>query len=699
MSVRGVLFTAAGAAALLASPAFLAFPAWAQAPDAEAVEVVVTAAPYPVSINSATTSIDIVTRAALDTAVPAGIGDMLSGLPGLRSTNYGPGASRPIIRGLSGPRVLILQNGVGLVDASALSPDHAVASEPGEASRIEVLRGPSTLAYGGSGIGGVGNLIDDRTPSTPATHGAEGRVSASYGTGDDSRALSGGVKAGSGPWVVALDAVRRRSDDYAVPVDPVSGRLAAAAGLIPAGDRKVLNSGVDMTAYGGGISYVGAGGFLGVSIKRTLTDYGIPYAQVVPVGPPDPDAEGPVTIDLKQTRIDIKGEHALAFGPFDQARLQIGWADYRHAEIDAATGGIGTQFLSSGAEGRLELVQGEHDGWQGAVGFQGLGRRLSALGDEAFIPSTAVREGGIFTLQRFDSGVWGVEGGLRVDRRSLTADGLAARPTSAAAAAYGVDWRTGPDSRRFTNLSASGAVFYRPTKDWFVSVSVAHNSRAPTEFELFADGPHPGTGGYELGDPTLGKETVTSVEATLRYTGMRGRAEAHLYKADYSSFIDEVRTGAVEDGLPVYQFRRTGADFVGAEVEGSYPVWRGGGRSLSLEGAYDWVRADTDRGVPARIPPWSLTGRAVFESVHVDAQVEVRHVAAQDRIAPLELPTGAYTTVEARVSYKPFHERAVKLFLEGRNLTNQEAREHASFLKDIAPLPGRTVRVGAAYSF
>jgi iron complex outermembrane receptor protein len=128
--------------------------------------VVVTAAPYAVSLDTVTSSVNVVTRDQLDVAPPAGIGDMLNGLPGLRSTFYGPGASRPVIRGLSGPRVMVLQNGVGQVDASSLSPDHAVASDPGEASRIEVLRGPSTLAYGGSGIGGVVNMIDDRVPSS-----------------------------------------------------------------------------------------------------------------------------------------------------------------------------------------------------------------------------------------------------------------------------------------------------------------------------------------------------------------------------------------------------------------------------------------------------------------------------------------------------------------------------------------------------
>ena len=181
--------------------------------DAAPEEVIITAAPYAVSLDSVTTSVEVVNREALDIAVPAGLGDVLNGMSGIRSSAFGPGASRPIIRGLSGPRVMILQNGVGLVDASSVSPDHAVASDPAESTRIEVLRGPSTLAYGGSGIGGVVNMIDDRVPSRAASGGLEGRVNGSYDTVNNGKAFSAGLKAGSGPVVFAADIVRRRSGD------------------------------------------------------------------------------------------------------------------------------------------------------------------------------------------------------------------------------------------------------------------------------------------------------------------------------------------------------------------------------------------------------------------------------------------------------------------------------------------------------
>ncbi|MBP7814671.1 MAG: TonB-dependent receptor [Phenylobacterium sp.] len=700
MRAKTLLLAAVGMSALCAGQAL--------ADDAGAPtvsELVVTGAPYAVSLDSATTHINIITQEHLATAAPVGIGDLLNGMPGIRSTAYSPGASRPIIRGLSGPRVMILQNGVGLVDASSLSPDHAVASDPGEASRIEILRGPSTLAHGGSAIGGVVNMLDERVPSTPASGGADGHVGASYGSVDDSYSVSAGLKAGKGPWVVALDAVRRESGDYDAPVNPVSSRYEAANGVTALADRVVRNTAVDLTAYGAGLSYVGAAGYIGASVKRTETSYGVPFAQIVQVGPPP--EEGPVFIDLKQTRYDLRGETALDLGPFDKARVSVGYADYEHQEIAVDGGAVGTTFLSKGAEGRLELVQREHDGWKGAVGVQILGRDFEALGGEAFIPPVEISEVGAFVLQRLDRDGWGVEGGLRIDTRTLDAK-LTGRPTSDAAAGYGVNWAAAAGKQDFTNASVSVSVFWRPASDWFLGLSLAHNARAPTEFELFADGPHGGTGSYEIGDPTLDAEQVTSLEATLRWTGANGKIEAHIYSADYTGFIDEARTGDLVDDagvldpageLPVVRFIQSDARFYGGELEGTYDVWRHGDGVLALEGSYDYVHGQTDAGPPARIPPYSVTGRVVWTAPRLEGQVEVRYVAEQDRLSAFELTTDAYTLLSARVSYRPLADQDVKVFLDGRNLTNEQAREHTSFLKDIAPLPGRTVRAGVTYSF
>lgn len=668
MRLRRILFLTVATGALAGA-------AQAEAPSTVS-EVIVTAAPYAVSEESVTSHVDVMNRERLDAAPPAGLGDVLNGLPGVRSSAFGPGASRPVIRGLSGPRVLVLQNGLGQIDVSDVSPDHAVASDPGQAERIEVLRGPSTIAFGGSGIGGVVNVLDERVPSRPAEGGADGHLTASGSTADDSRSISGSVKLGEGPWVFALDGSSRRSDDYETPVAPVSRRFAAANDVVASDERVQRNSDTAVDSYGAGLSYVGEGGFVGASIKQLKSRYGVPYAQLEDE-PPGGD-EGPVYLDLDQVRVDVRGEHDIDLGPFERLRAAGGWADYEHAEIGALSGEVGTVFKSHGYEGRAELVQKNRNGWQGAVGVQALTRSLKAIGDEAFIPATDIDEVGVFTLQRLDKGDWGLEGGLRLDRRELD---------------------TPDDSRRFTNLSGSVAAFWRPAEGWFASINYAHNARSPTEVELFADGPHAGTGAYEIGDRDLKSEKVDSGELTVRYTADRLHLEGHAYLARYDGYIEERRTEEEEDDLPVFQFVQTTARFRGVELEAGYDLWREAGRRLAAEAAYDWVRGKGEDGPLARIPPPSFTGRLVYEDDRFEGRIEARRVAKQDRVAALELPTDGYTLWNAYLAWKPLADRSIKLFAEGRNLTDEEAREHASFLKDIAVQPGRSLRLGVSYSF
>jgi iron complex outermembrane receptor protein len=688
------LLTLAFAAPALAQTT--APPAEDPADQGDVSQLVVTAAPFAVSLDTVTTSVTVVGRDDLDVAAPSGLGDLLAGQPGLRSTFFGPGASRPVIRGLSGPRVLVLQNGVGLVDASALSPDHAVASDPGEASRIEVLRGPSTLAYGGSGIGGVVNIIDDHIPSHLPEGGIDGRISASGSSVDEGRSLSFGLHAASGPVVFSIDGVSRRAEDYDVPGTPVSSRLANAEGLTVDPSRTVRNTDLKLDAYGLGVSFVTDEGFVGLAVKQTETLYGVPYAQIT--APIDPDDEGPVAIDLHQTRFDFRSEIPFKLGPFETMRSSIGYADYEHAEVLRNTGETGTRFLSKGVEGRFEFVQREIGPLKGAVGVQGLSRHFDSIGDEASVPQTDIEELGVFTLQRLDYGGWGIDTGLRIDRRDLDAT-LAGRVASAPAASYGLNWITADNAPSFTNVSASVGVFIKPTDNQFYALTLARNARAPTEGELYSDGPHPGTGAFEIGDPNLDSEAVISLEATGRWTFDRFRAEGHLWYADYDGYIDQVPTGDVEDNLPVFRYVQSNASFYGFELEGTYDVWTDGGRTLSAQLGADYVRGETDSGPPARIPPWSTTGKLMWESALFDANLEVRYVAQQDRVANFELPTDAYTMVNLYGAVKPFRDPDLRIFAEVRNATDELAREHVSFLKDIAPLPGRSFRAGVAYRF
>lgn len=670
---RSLLLAAAGSTILAGAAAAQSAP---QAP-AELGDIIVTGAPYGISQRASVIATDVVDEQTLATAPAASLGDMLSGRPGIRSTDFAPGASRPVIRGLSGPRVQVLTNGIGLIDASSVSPDHAVATDPAEANRIEIIRGPATLVYGGSAIGGVVNVLDDRIPTEIPEGGVSGVVSTQASSVDDGRSAFGRVTVGSGNFAFNVDGVKRRTDDYDIPAPAISARRAAAEGLTREDTGTQPNSYTDLEAWGVGGSYIGDKGFAGVSYKNTDSEYGTV-------------AEESVFIKLNQKRWDARGEYRFDSGTFSALRGSYGHADYTHTEFEAV-GEPGTIFNSDGWEGRADLVQRERNGWNGAVGVQALSRNFEAVGEEAFVPSVKIDELGLYTVQRLDLGNHGFEGGLRYDRRKLSGTPIGG---------------AGEVTREFDNWSASAAAFIRPTAGLFLGLSLAHNERAPSEVELFADGVHIATAAYETGDLTLNSEKVTTLEGTAHYDRGRFTGDLHVYHSWYNGFIDERPTGdqfyfeEEDEFFPIYRFVQTDAKFYGFELEGAYALWQDGDRKLSLEGAADYVHAQTDFGPAARIPPYSVTGRLAWTSTRFDASAEVRHVGEQDRVAnEFELPTDDYTLVNASVAVRPFAQQNVTLFAEARNLTDEEAREHVSFLKDIAPLPGRNLRVGVAYRF
>lgn len=669
ISTRTLLLTAAAWTAMTAC-AVAEQPPPGPGPTTTVDEVVVTGMPFGVTQRATTIATDVVSQEALATAPAASLGDLLSGRPGLRSTEFSPGANRPVIRGLSGPRVQVLANGIGQIDASSVSPDHAVASDPAEASRIEVIRGPATLVYGGSAIGGVVNVIDDRIPTELPDGGYDGVVSTQASSVDAGRSAFGHLTVGQGHFAINLDAIRRTSDDYEIPSPSLSQIKAEADGVARDDNGKQPNSYTDLKAWGGGASLIGERGFLGASYKETDSEYGTV-------------AEEDVFIKLNQKREDVRGEYRFEDGPFATIRGAYGHAAYTHTEFEGPQQ-PGTVFNSDGQEGRLDLIMRKRGDWSSSYGVQGLKRDFQAIGDEAFVPSTVIEEAGLYTVQRYDTGNLGLEGGLRFDRRTLRAAPLG---------------QTVEVERRFDNMSGSIALFGRPAPGLFAGLSLSRTQRAPSEVELFADGPHIATAAYERGGIALDNEVSTTLEATLHYDRGRFSGEIHAYKAAYDGFIDEVQTGEVIEDLPVFQFVQSGADFHGFEAEASYDVWQSGDRKVSLEGSADYVKATTDHGPAARIPPFSLTGRAAYASKRFDVSAELRHVGKQDELASYELPTDSYTLLNVSAAVRPFADRGVTLFAEGRNLTNEEAREHASFLKDIAPMPGRNIRIGVAYRF
>ncbi|MBY0564867.1 MAG: TonB-dependent receptor [Hyphomonadaceae bacterium] len=604
-----------------------------------------------------------------------GLGDTLDRQPGISTTFFGAAASRPIIRGLGEDRVRVLQNGIGTIDASTASPDHAVTSDGLDAERIEVLRGAAALAYGGNAIGGVVNVIDQSIP-TRAIDGLRFSGLAAYSTVDGGRHGAANIGVGAGDVAFDLSVAARETDSYDTP------------------DGEALNQFTSHRSYSGGAALVGEWGFSGLAVKRVEDEYGLlPHHEGEPGG----------RIELEQTRIETRGDFRVELGAFDRFDYGFQHSDYVHTEFEG-DGEPGTQFTAEGWEGRLEAHH-RAGSWQGAIGLQISDADFAAEGEEAFISATNTRDAGVFVIERLDFGGYGFEGGARFEQRELENE------------LFG--------ERLFDTFSASVGAFVRPAERWFIGATLASTERAPTAIELFSDGPHLATESYEVGDPDLGQEAARSFEASARYDGGRFSFEGNAFVISFSDYIALVQRGDVfwldeatetsgfapdesdpsipigAETLPVFHFVQDDATFIGGELVLRAHLFDAGGFAIGADGVFDVVRATFDgAGDPPRIPPRTLTLGVTAESEQLTARLEVVDTAEQDRLAPFETVTDGFTFVNAGLAFRPDGEASHwSVRVDARNLTDEEGRVHSSFLKDDLLLPGRNFRLTVLTEF
>ena len=685
--MRVVLAALAGAVCALPPGAALA-----QTPADEA-EIVVTAPLEGARIESLQGAA-VLGREDIIENLTGGLGDTLASLPGVSTSFYGAGASRPIIRGLGEDRVRVLQNGVGAIDASSASPDHAVTADGLDAERIEVLRGAAALAYGGNAIGGVINVVDQSIPTRLPENMFGLAAMAALSAADNGRQGAARGVFDAGAVVVQVSAAARETEDYSIPGFARSETARLADPLPPGGEPEgeAPNSWTGYRAHAAGASVIRNWGFAGLAVKRTETEYGLP---------PETASEPGGRIELAQTRVEARGDFRLDWGPFNRFDFAVQHGDYEHAEIEGS-GAVGTVFTNQGYEGRFEA---HHRGGrlEGALGVQIIATDFAATGDEAFITPTSTRDFGAFVVERWDFGAWGLEGGARLENREID--------------------NVGGGARAIDTASVSGGVFIRPAEHWFVGATLARTERAPTGIELFADGPHLATGGFEAGNPALNAEIAASFEISARYGADAVSFEVNIFRIGFDDFIALVERGDVwwrdeptgasgfapnqsDPGipvgasiLPVFQFVQQDTAFEGGELIARARLFDVGGVRIEADGQVEIVRAGFDAGGrPPRIPPRSFTLGVEAETAILSGRIEWVNVATQNRVSGFETPTEGYDMVNARLSWRPFGDR-LTLLLDARNLAAAEGRVHASFLKHALPLPGRGVRLALTSSF
>ena len=622
------------------------------------------------------------------------IGETLSSELGVSSTFFGPVASRPVIRGQFGERVRVLTNGLDALDASALSEDHQTAVEGILADRVEIVRGPATLLYGSGAAGGLVNVVDTRIIEAPLEKPISGKIAFNADDAVGEEAAAGYVAFGTENIGFHLDYFRRDTDDYEIPGFAESARLRAleaGEGEEAEEEERGIVENSSSTTEGGAaaVTWVGDSGFVGVSVSQFESNYGVPGGhehaeEEEPLPGMAEEEEETVRIDLDQRRIDVKGDFAFD-GFIEGIRFRLADNDYEHTELEG--GEVGTVFETDGFDGRAELRHRATNGFEGVVGVQYKQIDFNAIGDEAYVPGSDTRRSSLFAFEEYavnDSLT--LQGSLRIERQTI--DG----PTLA------VDY----DDDAFG--ASLGAVWYVDDR-LTLSAHYSSTERHPNATELYAEGTHVAVQRFERGSVTLGqgildKEHSNNLDLTFRGNTDRIDWTLTLFNNDVDDYVVLAPTPDIEDGFQVFEFGQVDAELYGYEAEARVELVDLNNGHIHGRLFSDYVHGEETRSgdyLP-RLPPLRY-GFGLHYTVG-DAEFAVEAIAheKQSKTAENELPTDSYTLVNAEFSYS-LDDEGLFLFLRGRNLGDEDARQHSSPLKDLVPMPGRSLHAGIRFEF
>lgn len=656
---------------LLASAALSALASLSHAQTTDSILPMVTVTSSPFGNNEGDqilTPAKVLSGDELRNKEGSSLGETLSHELGVSTSGFGAGASRPIIRGLEGPRVKILQNGMSVSDVSGLSNDHVVATESSTARQIEVLRGPAALLYGSGAIGGLVNVVNDRIPTTLEKK-PTGEVEARYGTGDRSKSSSASIDASAGPIGFHIDANSRRAEDYKIPGYRILDDPTSAYGRLPL-------SFTHENSVGAGASYIESWGHVGASVASMNNKYGIPTV------------EGS-QIDQSQMRYDIDALVKRPAPAFETFKFKLGYTSYKHSELDLSDVPQ-TNFKNRSLESRWELTHKPLAGWHGTLGIQTENTNFSALnagtGGPDTVPVTRSTSIAAFLVEEHDFGPVHMNAGARVEsvkRHPVTGQER--------------------DFHLFS-YSVGGLWAFTPGYGFGVTASVAQ--RAPAADELYSGGPHDATGTFDIGNPAFAKETSHNIELSLQKTSGLIRWKANVFNNRVKNFVfGQVAGNTVDaDGNPGGEFRERiftqgYATIRGAEAEVAYNQH---GEGVSIRGFADTSRGTLDNAGSLPLQPATRFGADLgYKQGAIRAGTSLIHALKQDRLATFETSeTKPYTRWDANIGYTVRYGGAdVTYFALAKNLLNQDIRLSTSLLKDVSPLPGRTVMVGVRSRF
>lgn len=621
------------------------------------------------------------------------IGEALSDQVGVYSNQFGPGASRPVIRGQDAARVKVLANASETMDVSTLSPDHAVTVDPTLAKQIEIVRGPSTLLYGAGNVGGLVNVTDNKIPTQMPENGYEGKLGVRYNTGNDEKLATAGVTVGLGDQVaLRVEGLKRDANNYIAPDYVHEGEK----------ERRVDNTFAESQNVTLGLSWIYDRGFTGVSYTNRQDQYGLPghnheyeSCEAHLAGQPhlhcgehDHDHEadtheahdhshaGP-WVDLKSERYDFRSELADPFAGFQKLRVQASYTDYQHDEIEE--GQAATTFKSEGYDTRLELLHNPIGAWEGVIGTQFGRQKLDITGEEALFagPSTTDKWS-LFALEHRQWNDVHFELAARLDQQSIDIDSP----------------QKDYDDHAF---SYSGAANWAFAPNYKLSLVASHQERLPMAQELYSQGKHLATNTYELGNENLAVEKSNNLELGFHYDTDRLNYHVHVFHNWFDDYIYAQTLDRYED-FRLIQYTQDKARFYGAEGEISYqlsPIY-----TATLFGDYVRGKIDAEGDAP-RVPGGRVGTR--FDADFGDGfsgTAEYYRAFKQDKIAVYETETDGYNMVNLGLAYaaRLSDKTDYRVYAKANNLLDETVYNHASFLSTL-PQMGRNFTVGLEFGF
>lgn len=693
---------------LLIASGSIVWTAQAEEQPISELEAVIVTSPLQQKLSESAMPVTVISDDELRMKTGHSIGDTLKNELGISSQSFGPGVGTPVIRGQAGPRVRVLNNGIGANDMSAISPDHATSVEPLLAERIEVLRGPATLLYGSGAMGGVVNVIDNRIPGKTFDKILGTALEQRFDSTSDETSTAMKVEGSKDHLAYHLDGFYRHRNNVDIGGSGIDTAKVAITdpGLDIVDNPKgyLNNTGAEAISGSAGLSWIDDFGFAGASINNINNNYGIA---------PNGTGEEIVQIAMRQNKYDFKSEVLNPFRFAKALRTRLGYTDYQHTEI--ANGEMGALFTNKTYEGRVELEHHNIGPLRGVVGFQAqssdfLGQHYhthhhdeNAEEDaeehegalvENIVPRSDVQSYGVFAVESFDAGPVTYQFGSRVEQTDIRPDGL--------------------QGFSYTPVSASVSALWKLNESNSLNLALTRSSRAPQVQELLSDGFHHATRSWERGDTSLKEETSYNLDLGYRFRSDWMRAELDLFHNWASDYIYQRRTGEFldEEGdsehcddsycVPVLQSSQADAIFKGYEAKLIFPMMENHFGLLELSLFSDYTRGEFKFGgdVP-RMPPLRYGLQVDYAKEQLSSYLRFTRANEQTYAGDLETSTAGYFLLNVGLNYqlKAYQDAKLMFFAKGNNLLDQNIRNAVSYQRNFAPEAGRGAEVGFRLSY